>query len=287
MSEIFSAALLGSLIGTFFGGFTKFLWERWLPEWLTWRRTQRVDRQLQLSRVRAPAIRALSELHERLAVIARTQAADHRYVKAMGQGDYFVNSTAYLVARAFAWQEILRRRMSNYDYAQLYMRLEKLTEAFAHGKPGFQVFGLQQTEVGERMITGSDDDIDCMSYSDFLDRMSRDDPPRCLSMLYERVNVLLERPVDELGRVAGIDRALIEVLVFLDPRRRWRSLVASNPIDVTAIIQRWQVNGMLPPDGSGRSPAEAAEAAGQSDTAVTDGGGLHPPVDEPPTPPAR
>jgi hypothetical protein len=44
MSEVFSAALVGGLIGTFFGGFTKFLWERWLPEWLTWRRTQRVER---------------------------------------------------------------------------------------------------------------------------------------------------------------------------------------------------------------------------------------------------
>ena len=49
MGEVFSAALVGGLIGTFFGGFTKFLWEKWLPEWLTWRRTQRVERERQLA----------------------------------------------------------------------------------------------------------------------------------------------------------------------------------------------------------------------------------------------
>lgn len=124
MSEVFSAALVGGLIGTFFGGFTKFLWERWLPEWLTWRRTQRVDRERQLAYVRAPAILAFSDLHGRLDAIAQTQAANYGYVRSIGQGDYYINSTAYLVARAFAWQEILRRRMASYDYAELDARLE-------------------------------------------------------------------------------------------------------------------------------------------------------------------
>ena len=231
MGEVFSAALVGGLIGTFFGGFTKFLWERWLPEWLTWRRTQRVERERQLAYVRAPAILAFSDLHGRLDAIASWQAENYRYVKSIGQGNYYINSTAYLVARAFAWQEILRRRMASYDYAELYARLESLTEAFSHGGPGFQVFRLEQTEIGERLITGFDDDnAACMSLSEFLDRMEQDNPPRWLSELRKRATELLNHPVKELCRTARVDRALMEVLVFLDPQRRWRPQVASAAI---------------------------------------------------------
>ena len=205
MGEVFSAALVGGLIGTFFGGFTKFLWERWLPEWLTWRRTQRVERERQLASVRAPAILAFSDLHGRLDAIASRQAQNYRYVKSIGQGDYYIHSTAYLVARAFAWQEILRRRMASYDYAELYARLELLTEAFSHGGRGFQVFRLEQTEIGERLITVFDDDnAACMSLSGFLDQMEQDDPPRWLSELRRRVTELLDHPVKELCRTARV-----------------------------------------------------------------------------------
>jgi hypothetical protein len=261
MGEIFSAALVGGLIGTFFGGFTKFLWEKWLPDWLTWRRTQRVERERQLAHVRAPAILALSDLHGRLEAIARTQAANHRYVKAMGQGDYYIDSTAYLVARAFAWQEILRRRMASYDYAELYLRLESLTEAFSHGDRGFQVFRLEQTEIGERLIAALDDDnVACMSLSDFLDRIGQDDPPRWLTVLRRRVISLLEKPVDELCRTARIDRALIELLVFLDPQRRWRPQVASKAIDVTTIVSDWRAHDQVTPERAKSLLAQAANA---------------------------
>jgi hypothetical protein len=261
MSEIFSAALVGGLIGTFFGGFTKFLWEKWLPEWLTWRRTQRVERERQLAYVRAPAILALSDLHGRLGAIARTKAANHRYVKAMGQGDYYIDSTAYLVARAFAWQEILRRRMASYDYAELYARLESLTEAFSHGGRGFQVFRLEQTEIGERLISAFDDDnAACMSLSDFLDQCEQDHPPRWLSVLRKRVTTLLEQPEGELCRTARIDRELIAVLAFLDPQRRWRPKDASEAIDVTTIVEDWRANHWVTPERANGLLAQAANA---------------------------
>jgi hypothetical protein len=259
MGEVFSAALVGGLIGTFFGGFTKFLWERWLPEWLTWRRTQRVERERQLAYVRAPAILAFSDLHGRLETVASWQAQNYRYVKSIGQGDYYIQSTAYLVARAFAWQEILRRRMASYDYAELYARLESLTEAFSHGGPGFQVFRLEQTEIGERLITAFDNDnAACMSLSEFLDQMERSDPPRWLSELRRRVTELLDHPVTELCRTARMDRALIEVLVFLDPHRRWRPQVASAAIDVGAIVKRLLADDRITPERAKELLARAA-----------------------------
>jgi len=179
----------------------------------------------------------------------------------MGQGDYYVNSTAYLVARAFAWQEILRRRMASYDYAELYARLEALTEAFAHGGRGFQVFRLEQTEVGERLIAAPDhDDAACMSLSDFLDRIEQDELPRWLSVLRTRVTALLERPVDELCRTASIDRALVEVLAFLDPRRRWRPRATSEAIDVATIVEQWLAGEMVPPERAQALLAQAANA---------------------------
>jgi hypothetical protein len=260
MGEVFSAALVGGLIGTFFGGFTKFLWERWLPEWLTWRRTQRVERERQLAYVRAPAILAFSDLHGRLEAVASWQAQNYQYVKQIGQADYYINSTAYLVARAFAWQEILRRRMASYDYAELYARLESLTQAFSHGGPGFQVFRLEQTEIGERLITAFDDDnAACMSLSAFLDQMERDDPPRWLSDLRKRVTLLLDHPVKELCRTARMDRALIEVLLFLDPQRRWRPQVASAAIDVAAIVERLRSEDLITPERADQLLAEAAD----------------------------
>jgi hypothetical protein len=259
MGEVFSAALVGGLIGTFFGGFTKFLWERWLPEWLTWRRTQRVERERQLAYVRAPAILAFSDLHGRLETVASWQAQNYRYVKSIGQGDYYIHSTAYLVARAFAWQEILRRRMASFDYAELYARLESVTEAFAHGGPGFQVFRLEQTEIGERLITAFDNDnAACMSLSEFLDQMERDDPPRWLSELRRRVTELLDHPVKEMCRTARMDRALIEVLEFLDPHRRWRPQVASAAIDVGAIVKRLLADDRITPERAKELLAQAA-----------------------------
>src|SRR6478672_12367292 len=136
MKDVLSAALVGSLIGTFFGGFTKFLWETWLPDRLTWQRQQKVERERQLASIRAPAILAFSDLHFRLKHVGETKAANYEYVRRIGEADYYINSTAYLVARAFVWQEILRQRMATLDYAEVYRRLEAMTKAFSGGTPG-------------------------------------------------------------------------------------------------------------------------------------------------------
>jgi hypothetical protein len=248
-----------------------------LPDWLTWRRTQRVERERQLAYLRAPAILAFSDLHGRLDAIARTQAQNYAYVKLIGQGDYYINSTAYLVARAFARQEALRRRMASYDYAELYARLESLTEASSRGEPGFQVFRLEQTEIGERLITASDgDNVACMSWSDFRDRCEQDDPPRWLSELRKRATELLDHPVKELCRTARVDRALIEVLAFLDPQQRWRPHVTSTAINVNAVVEQWLKEDLITTESAEdllercRSEEAAGLTPGPSVAAVSD-----------------
>lgn len=176
---------------TFFGEFTKFLWETWLPDRLTWRRQQKVERERQLAFVRAPAILAFSDLHFRLKHVAETDAANYLYVRGIGEPDYYINSTAYLVARAFIWQEILRRRMAELDYAELYGRLEIMTTAFSRGSQGFQVFRLEQREIAERMIVTADEGQTCLPLSEFLDRTEDKTVPRWASELQERVTAAL------------------------------------------------------------------------------------------------
>lgn len=237
MNQVISAALVGGLIGTFFGGFTKFLWERVLPDWMTWRRTRRLERDRQMATIRAPAYLAFSELRGRLRYIAYSQAANYKYLKGIGEADYYVRSTAYMVARALAWQVILLERMASYDYADLYRCLERVCQALSHGQPGFQIFRLEQREIGERMLTeASAGYTSCLQFSDFLDRMDQHEPQRWTVSLTERSTALLEHPYEELNRLEAIDRALTKTLLLIDPKTRWLPAdVKTHPVDAEKI----------------------------------------------------
>lgn len=231
MSEVFSAALVGGVLGTFFGGVSKFLWERWLPDWLTWRRSQRVEREHQLSTVRAPAFAALAELQGRLRTIAHTKAANARYTKAVGEPNYYLHSTAFLIARAFAAQEVLRVRMATFDYAELYTNLEGMTEAFSHGTPGFQFFRLEQREIGERMLAPNDaGDSNYMALSEFLDRMDEKDRPRWMKTMCARAESLLDDPAREMKRLQAIDESLSSLMRLIDTNDRWKVVGHQRPI---------------------------------------------------------
>ncbi|MEV0430228.1 hypothetical protein [Micromonospora sp. NPDC050495] len=227
MGGTFSAAVLGGLVAA---GVVKFVGEHWIPAWLTARRAQQLELQRQLAGVRAPAVRALAELHDRLAAIASTGAHGHHYARTIDEPDYFVDSTAYLVARVFAWQEILRQQMAQHDHPRVYLVFESLTKAFANGHPGFQFLRFEQTELGERLTPPATDGPGCLSYADFLDWCRRDDAPACLGTLRRRVRTLLDDPAAEHDRLRRIDRCLLGAVEVLDRRRRWRSLLTAAPI---------------------------------------------------------
>src|SRR5437764_14291009 len=57
--------LSGGVLGGLIGGATKFFWEKYLPDRVTWRRQQQVDREKFMSQVRGPAIRAMHGLERR------------------------------------------------------------------------------------------------------------------------------------------------------------------------------------------------------------------------------
>ena len=125
MNEVFSAALAGGVLGTFLGGFSKFLWERaGCPT------GSRGDARSGWSASnRRPTFGllpfvALADLQGRLRAIAQTQAANAEYTKAIGETNYYLHSTAFLIGRAFAALQVLRVRMASFDYADLYRKLE-------------------------------------------------------------------------------------------------------------------------------------------------------------------
>jgi hypothetical protein len=254
MDGVFSAALVGGVLGTFLGGFSKFLWERWLPDWLTWRRSQRVEREHQLSSIRGPAYAALADLRGRLRAIAQTGAANARYTESIGEADYYPNSTAFLVARVFAAQHVLRVRMAMFDYAELYKSLEKLTSAFSDGGPGFQFFRLEQREIGERMQTVADpENSTYMSLSDFLDRMEEDDRPRWMRTMCVRVESLLDDPIGDVYRLQDIDEALSELMGLIDAKGQWKVVDKQAPIVAKSILKAQYVDpeSVVLPDSSG------------------------------------
>src|SRR4030065_1246985 len=185
---LLTSGLIGGFIGTFFGGFSKFFWERWLPDRLTWQHDQRVRQRQLLAPHRDPSVRAINELQSRLLVILRTRAANYHYVKKQGNAQYYIDSTAFLIAQYFAWSELMRHQIAALDYSDLSRLLEQVSEAFAHGGPGFQFYRLEQREIGERLMGAmkADSDIAIFRFAEFRDMITDAEPPKTLVVLQKR-----------------------------------------------------------------------------------------------------
>jgi hypothetical protein len=221
--KLLTSGLVGGFIGAFLGGFSKFFWERWLPDRLTWRREQHTRQRQLLATQRDPAVRAINELQGRLWVILSTNAANYRYVKQQGNEEYYIQSTAFLIAQYFAWSELMRRQIAALDYSDLSVLLEEVSEAFAHGGPGFQIYALEQREVGERLMAHmkADSDTAIFRYSDFRDMIAANKPAESILALRNRSQYLLDHVKEETDRAKRIQNSLVDLLDFIDAERRW------------------------------------------------------------------
>jgi hypothetical protein len=219
--SLLSGGVIGGFVGAFLGGFAKFFWENWLPSQLTWRRQQKVEREKLLSQYRDPAMRATSELQDRIYAVLMTSSLE--YLIEIDRQDYYVTSTAFLVAQFFAWVEILRRKAALLDYQELTTLLNEVGHAFSHGRGDFQIFNLEQREIGERMIVSSLDqqnDYHSLGYAAFLDLIRKDSTPVCISQLEVQVRQMLGGDLPS-ARLVQIQHALIDTMDFLDPLARW------------------------------------------------------------------
>src|SRR5262249_62028836 len=152
-----------------------------------------------------------------------TKAKNYHYTKRLGDEEYYIQSTAFLVAQYFAWSELMRRQIAALDYRDLSLLLEKVSEAFTHGMPGFQIFLLEQREIGECLMVQmkSDSDAAIFRYSDFRDMMEAPKPAKRLQVLQNRSKYLLENIDKEEERATLIQNSLVDLLDFIDPEKRW------------------------------------------------------------------
>ena len=220
--SFFSVGIVGGFIGIFFGGLTKFLCEHWMPSRLTWQRQQQIDCDKFLSQFRDPAIRATNDLQIRINSILEIDKIT--YLKKEGRIEYYINSTAFLVAQFFAWVEILRRKANKLDYSELITRLDEVSQAFAYGHLSFQIFPLEQREIGERIIiTSSDQDekYQTIGYSDFVDYMKSSNVPICFMQLDKHVRALMDNPGLPKERLTKIRSTLINLIDLVDPHFQW------------------------------------------------------------------
>ena len=240
ISALLSGGVVGGIVGSFVGGFAKFFWENWLPSWLTWRRGQKVEREKLLSQFRDPAIRAFSELQGHVFAIVANDGGNYEFLKRIGNERYYVTSTAYLIAAFFAWVELLRQKVAALDYAVLVTNLEQATRGFAAGQPGFQIFRLEQREIGERMLATSGEAEYCVGYAAFVEIVGRKTAPVCFRQLVQRVKYLLEHRPSEKERLTNIQHGLIDLISFIDPQFRWvpRKQRVKLPVSVGGGVDR-------------------------------------------------
>jgi hypothetical protein len=244
--SLLSGGIIGGFIGAFLGGFAKFFWELWLPKWLTWKREQRVAREKILSHCRAPAIRAVSELQSRVFTVTRWAASNYQYLKERNQEQYYVDSTAFLVAQCFAWMEILRDRMGATDYAALSRTIDAITTAFSYGGPGFQIFRLEQREIGERMIEQPENGLPrSIRYSEFIEMLNQKDSPQCLRVLRDKCKAMLDDCISEFIRLVAIQHALSDLVSLIDPESRWIPADRRGKLRVKETIEAYLENRLI------------------------------------------
>jgi hypothetical protein len=239
--------LSGGVIGGFIGGATKFFWEKYLPDWMTWRRQQKVDREKLMSQFRGPAIRAMHGLERRIYGTVDEQASGYQNIKQEGQAEYYINATTFQIAQCCAWIEILREKMGALDYAELETRLSELSHTLQGDyRPHFHVFLLEQLEIGERMVSITNNEMCCKGYSDFLDLINGADAPVCFSRLRDRVTTMLDNWGPEAEKLVRIQHSLVDMVKFLDPSGRW-IIEARRPdkLDAKQVIDKLEKTNLV------------------------------------------
>lgn len=177
-----------------------------------------------LERYRKPLMRAAQDVQSRLynilckdflaAYLGGTDDEDQQYA---------AESTLFVIAQFFAWNEIMRRDVQFADLetektGPLSAKLNQVTRAWASDEHGrmFQIFSAQQRAIGERMIRVTGVRSDCMGYADFCDEVSAGRIPHLMKIRKELWLALADLE-PRRHRLRKIQHALIDLLNILDP----------------------------------------------------------------------
>jgi hypothetical protein len=231
-----------------------------------WRR-RRADREQArrdlVSRYRDPLLQSAALLAARLRNAIDLFSDEPVHQAAPGtkrQDDYNRYESLYRLSAYLGWVQILHREAHFLDLGsrsrnrRLMRRLGDVKGAMSghaeeSGVDVFLLLGGEQQAIGELMIDpDSPDRPRCLGYVAFL-RKYRDDPEfaEWFSPLLEEIDSLISNPQHAAIRLATVHNALVELIVFLDPRKVW----------VLGPHRKFERKA-LPESGPGHQVAEAA-----------------------------
>ena len=178
-----------------------------------------------LSRYREPLVQAVFELQSKLYNILKLGLLQSYYLSGTeGERDYAVQNTLYVIAQFFAWNEIIRREIQFLDLGEVEStrRLSELNEKivvlFLSDDLGkvFRIFRGEQRGIAEKMIQSLNGDLLCIGYASFVE-VTESSSRRWFKQLEKDIDILSKNLPENSRRLVQLQRALIDLLDYLDP----------------------------------------------------------------------
>jgi hypothetical protein len=184
----------------------------------------RRDARKALDSYREPLLAASYELQARLYNILRLAFVE-KYITddTAGKHDPAVQSTLYVFAQFFGWQEIIRREVQYLRFSrdkktrEIGQLLRHIGEAFllnTYG-PQFMIWRVEQRGLGECMIVCEEGKLSCLGYASFIDKCAT--MKEWLDPLERDFENLQE---DGRRRLTDLQHLLLDLVQRLDDKKR-------------------------------------------------------------------
>ena len=184
-----------------------------------------IEYEMIMKRYQGPLLHAVFDLQSRLYNIIVQGFVDVYYVHGNdSEKEYVVNNTVFVIAQYFAWTEIIRSEIQFMDFGDLNKTkgLSELrdniyglwqTDRFLDP---FRVWAGEQRAIGELMIEEKNNQLTCIGYAAFLNKLKNNNEPLFEKLKFNVVS-LSSSGSQPFSRLGGIQHALIDILDYLDP----------------------------------------------------------------------
>ncbi len=178
-----------------------------------------------LSKYREPLLHAAFELQSRIFNIIRQHFLPAFYVKgSKRERSYAIENTLYAIAQYLCWTEIIRKDIQFMDLGEIDVtrRLAELQgtvcSLFLTSRLGrnFRLFIGEQRAIGECMIMGNEDRLQCRGYAAFVEDNSKEFR-YWFDSLKEDIDFLSNERSQIVERLTKLQHTLVDLIEFLDP----------------------------------------------------------------------
>jgi hypothetical protein len=184
----------------------------------------RRDAKKALDSYREPLMAAAYELQARLYNILQLRFVE-KFIDddTAGKHDSAIESTLYVFAQFFGWQEIIRREVQYLRFSrdtrtrETGQLLRDIGETFLLDKygPQFMIWRVEQRGLGERMIVSADGKLTCLGYASFLDQRAT------MNEWLQPIENAFEHLQDEgRKRLVELQHLLLELVKKLDDKQK-------------------------------------------------------------------